>query len=61
MFNLVSVVYTFISATIVGIFIVAALVLGYDTLTPLLIVIVAGFVVALPVSYFVAKAMSEVE
>jgi len=61
MFNLASILYTFISATIVGIFIVAALVAGYDTLVPLLVVIAAGFVVSIPVSYFVAKAMSEME
>ncbi len=61
MFSLVSVVFTFISATIMGIFIVAALVSGFNTLTPILIAIVAGFLVALPVSYFVAKAMTESE
>lgn len=61
MFNLASILFAFISATVVGIFFIAALVTGYDTLVPLLIAVAVGFVVALPITYFVTKAIMDEE
>jgi hypothetical protein len=40
-----------------GSFIIAALVTGYDTLTPILVAAGFGAIVAFPVSYFVTKAI----
>ncbi len=40
-----------------GRLIIAALVAGYDTLTPIVIAAAIGFVVSLPISWFVAKAI----
>ena len=38
-------------------FVIAALAMGYDTLTPILVTAAAGFVVAFPVSWIVAKQL----
>lgn len=59
MLRLASVLYSLIGTTLGGSLIVVALVTGYDTLVPILIAAAAGFVLALPVSYFIAKAMME--
>ena len=59
MLRLASVLYSLIGTTLGGSLIVAALVSGYDTLIPILIAAAAGFVLAVPVSYFIAKAMIE--
>jgi len=59
MFKIASLIYTVASATVMGIFIIIALVSGYDTMEYVVIAVVAGAIVALPVSYFVAKAIKE--
>lgn len=51
--------FSMISTTLMGIGVVAALTAGYDTTRPIVIAVILGFVLALPVSYFVAKAISE--
>ncbi len=61
MMRLASILYSLISTTLAGSFIIAALVMGYDTLQPILLVAAAGFIAALPVTWFVAKAMMESE
>ena len=61
MLRLASMIYTIASATIMGIFIVAALTAGYDTLRYIVIAAAAGAIVALPVSYYVARAIKEQE
>ena len=57
MFRLASILYSLISTTIAGSLIIAALVAGYDTLQPILIAAGIGFVVSLPVAWYVAKAL----
>lgn len=57
MFRLASLLYSIISTTLAGTLIIAALVTGYDTLIPILIAAAAGFVLALPVAYGIAKAL----
>lgn len=59
MFRLALILYAMISSTLAGIFFIAALATGNDTLYPILIAVAAGFVVAMPVSYFVAKGIVE--
>ena len=59
MFKIESLIYTIASSTVMGIFIIIALVSGYDTLQYVVIAAAAGAVVALPVSYFIAKAIKE--
>lgn len=57
MFSLASMLYSLISTTLAGTAIIISLVMGYDTLVPLLIAAAIGFVAALPASLFVAKQM----
>jgi hypothetical protein len=57
MFRLAGILYSLISTTLAGSAIVVSLVLGYDTLVPLLIAAGIGFVAALPASLIVAKQM----
>lgn len=59
MLRLASILYSIIGTTLGGSFMVASLVTGNDTLVPILIAVAAGFVLAVPVSYFVAKAIVE--
>ncbi|PIE15540.1 MAG: CTP synthetase [Rhodobacterales bacterium] len=55
MLRLTSLMYSFISATLAGIFIVVVLVAGYGTTKPIIYAAIVGFIVALPVSWLVAK------
>lgn len=57
MFRLAMVLYSLIGTTLAGSAMVVALVMGKDTLMPLIIAAVLGFVLAAPVSVVVAKAM----
>ncbi|NIY72311.1 CTP synthetase [Marivivens donghaensis] len=57
MLRLASVLYSLISTTLAGTFVVAALVMGQDALQPIVIAAALGFVAALPVTWLVAKAM----
>ena len=50
-------VYIFAGTTLAGSFMVAALAAGYDTLNPILISVAIGAVVAIPVSWGVARAI----
>ena len=55
MTRLTMLLFSIVSTALMGTFIIVALVTGYDTLQPILIAAAAGFVVALPASWFVAK------
>jgi len=57
MMRLAQILYSLISTTLAGSFIIVALVTGYTTMQPILIAAAAGFIVALPASWFVAKAI----
>ena len=52
------ILHLFIGSTLAGSFVIAGLTMGYDTLSPILIAAVFGFVVAFPVSWVVAKTLS---
>ena len=57
MTRLMMILFSMISTTLMGVFIVAALTTGYDTLNPILIAAAAGFVLAIPVSWWVAQQL----
>lgn len=57
MMRLAQILYSLISTTLAGSLIIVALVTGYTTLQPILIAAAAGFVVALPVTWVVTKAI----
>ena len=59
MLRIASLIYTMASATLMGAFIVIALASGYDTQKYIIIAAIIGAVVALPISYYVAKAIKE--
>ncbi len=58
MLKVASIIYTMASASLMGALIVAALVAGYDTLPYIAAAAAIGALVALPVSYFVARAIT---
>ncbi len=55
MTRLMMILFSIVSTTLMGMGIVAALTLGYDTLTPILVAAGFGFVAALPVSWGLAR------
>ncbi|MCM2561588.1 CTP synthetase [Lutimaribacter sp. EGI FJ00015] len=57
MLRLASILYSLISTSLAGSFIVVALVTGYTTLMPIIYAAAAGFVLALPVSWAVSKQL----
>lgn len=57
MSRLMMILFSMISTTLMGIGIVIVLVAGYATLQPILIAAAVGFVIALPVSWVVAKQL----
>jgi len=57
MLRLAAVLFSLISTTLMGVGIVAVLVAGAGTLTPILAAAAVGFVLALPVSWQVARAI----
>jgi len=59
MMHLAMLMFTLISATLMGVAIIAVLVAGYDTLLPVVAAAAVGFVAAIPVSWGVAKAMHD--
>ncbi len=61
MLRLASVIYAVAGTTVAGSFMVAALVAGFDTLPYIIAAVAAGFIVAIPVAYFVAKAIKNNE
>lgn len=58
MLRLSFIVHLFVGATLTGMAIVVALTMGWDTLQPLLIAAVLGYLVSLPASWLVAKKIS---
>ena len=59
MLPLTLIVHIFLGSTIAGSAIIAALTMGYDTLTPILWAGIGGFVLSAPISWYVAKAITE--
>ena len=58
MYRLAGILFSLISTTLAGSAIVAALVMGHDTLTPILVAAVLGFVAAVPATYWVTKEIT---
>jgi hypothetical protein len=61
MFRLFSLIYSIAGATCAGIAVVIALVIGQDTLQPILMWAAGGAIVGLPASWIVAKMLLENE
>jgi putative flippase GtrA len=57
MLRLGFILHLFIGSTLAGSAVIAALVMGQDTLTPILIAALIGFVAAFPVTYLVTKKL----
>ncbi len=57
MMRLASIMYSLISTSVAGTLVVAVLVAGYGTLMPILAAAVIGFILAIPVTWFVTKAI----
>ena len=51
--------YVVLGATLAGSFMIAALTMGMDTMQPVLYSALAGFVVAIPIAWVVAKKIRE--
>lgn len=58
MTRLMMILFSMISTTLMGVGVIAALTTGNDTLQPILIAAAIGFVLAIPVSWFVAKQIT---
>lgn len=59
MYRLASILFSIVATTLAGTGVIAALVSGYVTLIPILVAAAIGFVLALPVTYYVARAIVE--
>ncbi|WP_458791082.1 CTP synthetase [Yoonia sp. MH D7] len=57
MFQFTMLLYSIIGTSLAGTFMIGALVSGNDTLKPILIALVLGALLAIPVSYLIAKAI----
>jgi hypothetical protein len=49
--------YSIVGTSMAGAFVIASLASGYDTLIPILIAAAVGAVLAVPVTYFIARAI----
>lgn len=58
MTRLMMTLFSMISTTLMGVGVVLALTTGHDTLKPILIAAAVGFVLALPISWWVAKQLA---
>ncbi len=58
MIRLAALIYAMTGPTLAGILIVAALATGLDTMRPIVIAAILGFVLALPIAYVIAKELS---
>ncbi|SEN20212.1 hypothetical protein SAMN05216227_100928 [Pseudorhodobacter antarcticus] len=56
--RLMLILFSMISTTLMGVGMIVSLVMGYDTLNPLLIAIGIGFVVSIPASWIIAKQIA---
>jgi hypothetical protein len=56
---LILILHIFIGATLSGIAVIVALLMGASTLTPILIAAAIGFIAAFPVAYLMAARMSQ--
>ncbi|WP_292290638.1 CTP synthetase [Marivita sp.] len=57
MFRLASILYSLIGTTLAGTAMIAVLTAGFDTLVPIVAAAAIGAVVAVPVTWYVTKAI----
>lgn len=57
MVSLMLILHIFIGSTLAGSFVIAALTMGYDSVTTILVAAVVGFFAAFPISWMVAKQL----
>ena len=58
MTRLMMLMFTIVSTSLMGAAIVVALTMGLDTLRPILMAAAIGFVLAIPVSWFIARQIA---
>ena len=58
MFRLAMTLFSMIATTLMGTFVVVALVAGYDTLVPLVAAAGLGLAVSVPAAWMIARALS---
>lgn len=58
MFRLAFILYSMIATTIAGIGVIAVLSMGYDTLMPIVVAAVAGFVISIPATWWITKQIT---
>ena len=58
MTRLMLILFSIISTTLMGMAIIFALTMGWDTLNPILVAAAVGFVAAVPVSWLVARQLA---
>ena len=58
MLRLTLLMYSILSGTLAGTAIIAVLVAGYGTKMPIIFAAAAGFILALPISWLIAKKLS---
>jgi hypothetical protein len=59
MFRIALILFSMIATTLAGSAVVAALTIGQDTLGPILTVAALGFLIAVPVTWIVARQLAE--
>jgi predicted PurR-regulated permease PerM len=59
MTRLMMILFSMIATTLMGVMIIAALSAGYGTLRPIVMAAAIGFLLAIPVSYLVARRLTE--
>lgn len=59
MTRLAGILFSLISTTLMGVAVVVALTIGKDTLQPILIAAAIGFVLSIPITWIVAKKITE--
>ncbi|KPU82548.1 CTP synthetase [Marinosulfonomonas sp. PRT-SC04] len=59
MLRLTLLMYSILSGTLAGTAIIAVLVAGYGTKMPIIYAALAGFLVAIPISWLIAKKISD--
>ncbi len=57
MLRMALIFHLFIGTTLAGIAVVASLAAGYDTLNPILIAALIGFVISIPATWLITKAV----
>ena len=59
MLRLGMILFSIVATTFMGVAIIASLTIGYDTLRPIVVAAGAGFVLALPATWVVARKLAE--